>query len=132
MKQSALLDFTSTAFPIEAGEDEETNPGIYGRALAHWLAERLRQCGIPAGEVFAEDFGWCLPVSSKSQRLYIACSSVEESPNSWRVFAFSEGGLWARLLGRDRSGEALNELYLQVKDVLQSTAEVMNLCEQDA
>lgn len=131
MKQSTLLEFTSKAFPIEVGEDEETNPGIYGRALARWLGEQLQQRGMPAGEVFAEDFGWCLPISSESHRLYVACSSVEEAPNTWCVFVFSEGGLWARLLGRDRSAEAVGELYAQVKGILQGATEITDLCEQD-
>ena len=47
MKQSPLLEFESSAFAVMPGEDEETNPGIYGKALAQWLADRLRAaaCG---------------------------------------------------------------------------------------
>lgn len=33
--------FESDAFPPVPGEDDETNPGIYGRALAAWLADAL-------------------------------------------------------------------------------------------
>lgn len=31
MKQSPILTFRSSAFPPEEGEDEATNPGIFGR-----------------------------------------------------------------------------------------------------
>lgn len=37
--------FNSTLFDVEAGEDEETSPGRYGRQFAKWLAERLRERG---------------------------------------------------------------------------------------
>jgi hypothetical protein len=30
MRMSPLLEFESTQFPVEPGEDEATNPGIYG------------------------------------------------------------------------------------------------------
>lgn len=42
-------------FEIEPGEDQETNPGVYGRAFAHWLADRLRSRGEPVEQVLAED-----------------------------------------------------------------------------
>ena len=64
MKQSALLEFESTSFAIEPGEDELTNPGVFGKALATWLAEQLRTAGSLTGEVNAEDFGWCIPVGN--------------------------------------------------------------------
>ena len=92
MRQSALLEFESSAFAIEQGEDEHTNPGIFGKALAQWLSEQLRATGIPVGEIIAEDFGWCVPVESKPHRLYVACASAEEEPNHWRVFAFAQRG----------------------------------------
>ena len=48
MKQSPLLEFESSAFTVIPGEDESTNPGIYGKALAEWLADQLRAAGLPA------------------------------------------------------------------------------------
>jgi hypothetical protein len=29
------------SFGVEPGEDRETNPGVYGRSFADWLADRL-------------------------------------------------------------------------------------------
>ncbi|MGB8331154.1 MAG: hypothetical protein WCE62_13610 [Polyangiales bacterium] len=75
MKQSPLLTFESSAFAAIAGEDLETNPAIFGKALALWLAEQLRTAGFRAGDVVAEDFGWCVPsernppLGSNSERL---------------------------------------------------------------
>lgn len=92
MKQTPLLEFESSAFAVIPGEDEETNPGIYGKALAQWLAEQLRAAGFSAGEAFAEDFGWCVPVKAKPHSLYVACASTGETPDQWRVFAFAEVG----------------------------------------
>src|SRR2546426_8514214 len=85
MKQSPLLEFESSAFPVIPGEDEETNPGIYGKALAQWLAEHLRAAGFPTGNVIAEDFGWCVPVESQPHSLYVACASTGERSEERRV-----------------------------------------------
>jgi hypothetical protein len=129
MKQSPLLEFESSAFPVSSGEDEQTNPRIYGKALAEWLAERLRAAGFPAGDVIAEDFGWCVPVESKPHSLYVACASAE-TPDQWRVFAFAEGGVMARLLGKDKSAESLASLFAAVRHCLESDPRVRGLREE--
>jgi hypothetical protein len=130
MKRSPLLKFESSAFSVVPGEDGETNPGTYGRALARWLAEQLRAAGVPAGEVFAEDFGWCVRVESKPHALYVACATVEEKPDHWRVFAFAEGGVVARLLGKDRRAESLASLFAAVRHCLETASTVHGLREE--
>jgi hypothetical protein len=131
MKQSPLLEFESSAFAVSPGEDEQTNPGIYGKALAEWLADRLRDAGLPAGDVIAEDFGWCVPVESKPHSLYVACASAE-TPDRWRVFAFAEGGVIARLLGKDTSAESLASLFAALLRCLESDPRVRGLREEAA
>jgi hypothetical protein len=130
MRQTPLLEFESSAFPVIPGEDEEINPGIYGKALAQWLAEQLRAAGYSPGEVIAEDFGWCVPVKSEPHSLYVACASTEERPNHWRVFAFTEGGMMARLLGKDRSAETLSTLFAALRRCLESAPIVRGLREE--
>lgn len=120
MMQSALLEFESSAFATTPGEDEDTNPGIYGKALAQWLAGQLGAAGFSVGDVIAEDFGWCVPVESQPHSLYVACASTGEGPNHWRVFAFAEGGVTARFLGKDKSAESLASLFAAVRQCLES------------
>jgi hypothetical protein len=129
MKKSPLLEFESSAFAVIPGEDKETNLGIYGKALAQWLAEQLRSAGVPARDVIAEDFGWCVPVTSTPHSLYIACASGEQ-PDQWRVFAFAEGGVMARLSGKDKSAECLAVLYAAVRRCLESEPSVRELHEE--
>ena len=129
MKQSPILEFESSAFGISPGEDKKTNPGIYGKALAEWLTQQLRGVGYPAGEVLAEDFGWCVPIRSHPHSLYVVCASAGNGPNRWRVFAFAEGGIVARLLGKDRSKESLDALFTAVRQALRSASTIRGIRE---
>ncbi len=131
MKQSPLLEFESAAFAVTPGE-ERTNPGIFGKALAEWIAQELRVHGVGNAEVIPEDFGWCVPLESNPHKLYVACASAEEAPNRWRVFVFAEGGLMARALGRDKSAESVATAFATVKQVLQSSPQVHGLREEPA
>jgi hypothetical protein len=129
MKQTPLLEFESSAFAVIPGEDEETNPGIYGKALAQWLAEQLRAAGFLPGAVFAEDFGWCVPIASDAHSLYVVCASTEEKPDQWRVFAFAEGGLMDRLFGNDQRATLLAPLFTAIRHSLESASVIHGLRE---
>ncbi|HET9266599.1 MAG TPA: hypothetical protein VFO31_00490 [Vicinamibacterales bacterium] len=132
--QSALLHFESAAFGVDPGEDEATNPGIFGRALAEWVRDRLRERGLPAEEVIAEDFGWCVPVRLEPHAVYVACASEEERSGSWawQLFVFAEGGLLQRLLGKDTRREAMDRVFGAVREALASSTDIHNLTEEPA
>jgi hypothetical protein len=51
--------FKSSKFEIEPGEDEEINPGMYGRQLARWLKQRLTEKGYSVEDIINEDWGRC-------------------------------------------------------------------------
>jgi hypothetical protein len=94
MERSAAVSFSSSQFPIEPNEDEDTSPGIYGRALARWLAEELTARGVATKEVIAEDWGLCVVTQTRPVRVNIAVANVEGSSTRWQMFAFVERGLF--------------------------------------
>jgi hypothetical protein len=129
MKRSPLLEFTSAAFAIAPGEDEATNPGIFGKALADWLAGELRARRVATGAVVAEDFGWCVPVTAKPQAIYVACASAGDDSDAWRVFAFAEGGLFGRVVGKDTRDEDVARVYGMVKTAVLARPDVRDVSE---
>jgi hypothetical protein len=129
MKQSPLLVFECAAFAVIPGEDEQTNPVIYGKSLALWLAEQLRSAGFSAGEIIAEDFAWCIPVDSNSYSLYVACAGTGVTQVQWRVFAFAEGGMIADLRGKER-GVELAPLFAVVRRCIESAPNIRGLREE--
>lgn len=70
--------FTSTRFEVETGEDQQTNPGIYGRQLANWLRGHLLQLGYPVEGVIAEDWGWCVMCQRDPYWLWIGCANLQD------------------------------------------------------
>lgn len=133
MTQSRMLLFASTEFTDAAGDDEQTNPGVFGRSLAQWLARELHSRGFSVGDVIPEDFGWCIPLQSMPRAIYVTCSSAEFDSGAefetWQVFVFTEGGFISRLLGRDTDRDRVAEVFAAVKDVLQASPQVKRLRE---
>jgi hypothetical protein len=102
--------FTSPFFAVEAGEDARTNPGRYGKALAQWVSERLKQRGVPVEAVLPEGFGWVVVVSRKPFLLWVGCGNEDGSSDRWSMFAVAEPGIWQRLFGRVDPRPAVAEL----------------------
>jgi hypothetical protein len=132
--QSTMLHFESSAFQTDPGETEQTNPDIFGRSLAEWVGARLRERGLPAEPVIAEDFGWCVPVRLEGHAVYVACASEEEMEGSWRwqLFVFAEGGLLQRILGKNMRREAVDRVFSAVRQALESSPDIRNLSEEPA
>jgi hypothetical protein len=130
MRQTPLLAFESAVFPHSPDENGKTHPRIYGRALANWLAEQLRGAGVPAQKVIAEDFGWCVPVKSDSQSLYIVCAGSHDQPNHFKVFGFVEEGVISKLIGKDKTADSLAALFQTVKACLSEDPTIENLREE--
>lgn len=129
MKRSPILKFKSSAFAIAPAEDEATNPGIGGKALAEWIREQLGASGLSASAIVPEDFGWCVPIASPPYSLYVACASGP-STEEWQVFVFVEAGLINRLFGKDRSANLLAALFLTLRNRLQSSPAIHELIEE--
>ena len=128
MIQSRILAFKSLAFPIDPGEDEATNPGVFGKTLANWLNDALQERGIPAGEIIPEDFGWCIRIGAKSDKLYLACAGSPDA--GWQVYAFKDRGLLAGIFGPGVPTGEVDSLFVATKEILESAPEVMALREE--
>jgi hypothetical protein len=85
--------------------------------------------GLGPGEPIAEDWGWCVPLESKPHRLFVGCASVDDTPDTWRVFVSAEGGILARIFGKDKSAESVAAAFAAVKEILQQDPGVRNLKE---
>ena len=122
--------FTSTLFAIEPGEDQEVNPGRYGRQLALWLKDKLEERGYNVEPVIAEDWGRCLMLSRRPFLLWVGCGNVDDSldgqpsgnPITWHCFATAEVPLLKRIFGKPDTGPALSELSGHLHAILSAEA----------
>lgn len=125
------LCFTSTRFAVEPGEDDETNPGVFGRQLAAWLVAELKNLGYREAEAIPEDWGWCVRCPSRPFALWIGCSNAgtEEreangEPIAWRCFVEAEVPILKRLFAKPDTGPAKAKLQAELAQLLSADASV--------
>jgi hypothetical protein len=78
------VEFRSAKFPAYASEDEEVNPGRYGKRLAEYLERRLPEHGVTTGPPGRDDWGWVLSI--EHPHLWIGCGNYEEYPDGFLCF----------------------------------------------
>ena len=111
-------------FPPESDEESETNPGLFGKALAAWLAARLGESGYAVDGEVAEDFGRLVQLKHSRFRTYVACCSTDESATEWRVFGIVEGG---GLFAKTEKAAVLEKLSADVESILRKESGITDL-----
>jgi hypothetical protein len=126
--------FKSSKFEIEPGEDEDINPGIYGRQLAVWLKARLEENGYSV-ELIDEDWGRCLMCSRDPFSLFVGCANMWDPnlshglpPNKneivWHCFATAETPFWKRLFRRPDTTSAVAKLHEDLGRLLTAESQI--------
>ncbi len=127
MNTGPQVTFTSDFFKPVPGEEEQTNPGCYGKAWATWLAERLQERGVPVEGVIPEDFGWIVMISRKPFMLWLACSNTEDSTNEWMVYPVAELSVTQRLFKRVDPAPELERLRSHLAELVPLIPGVTNI-----
>jgi hypothetical protein len=129
--------FTSSLFNIEPGEDEEINPGRYGRQLAIWLKAQLELRGYDVEPVIAEDWGRCLMLSRTPFLLWVGCGNVDESENNapssanivWHCFPVAEVPFFKCIFGKPDTTVVLSKLDADLGAILSAEPEIILVAE---
>ncbi len=77
----------SRRFPPYPGEDEEINPGIWGKRLAEFIVSKLPEYGVYPGDIYSEDWGWEIPIKNEAFPIFIGCGNQTE-PGGNRFLCF--------------------------------------------
>ena len=113
-----FIHIRSAKFPILPGEKEElVNEGMYGKALAQYLQQKLKERGYVAPFFCCEDWGWwielkgvpfifgvciyCGPKQDGSLDLFCTDGATAPKKWSWRKFRFVDTTAWATKLHDD-------------------------------
>ena len=118
-------------FEIEPDEDAETNPGVYGRAFARWIAERLKERGESVEEIVSEDWGRCVIVTRKPYLLWIGCGNRAGRTDEWGAFVIAEPGLLQRLSGSVDLRTAVDRLHQVLDEIMHEVPQATRVWSED-
>ena len=118
------VEFRSAKFPPYDGEEEEINPGLWGKRLAEYLVQKLAEQGIETDEMVSEDWGWYVPLRIDRVQLALCCGHQSGDDDDFVVFTEPSTPVVRKLLKKvdvtpqlTRLTEALHQILSSDQDI---------------
>ena len=125
---SRQLWFETNLFVPIPGEEEETNHGRFGKALAIWLQAKIEEKrNVALHRPIAEDWGWVILLHEKPYRLWVGCGNEDGSERRWCIFAEAEISLVSKLRGAGREHEAVACLESDLEQIIRGEPAIENV-----
>ncbi len=121
------VQFRSDKFPPYENEEEEINPGLWGRRLAEYLVTNLKEKGIPIEEPIAEDWGYYIPIENKGFRLAICCGHQDGDDDEFLCFTEPSTPTVKKLFKKIDASLQLEEIAKAMNEIFSSDSEIREL-----
>lgn len=80
------VEFRSDLFPPYPNEEDEINPGCWGKRLAEFIHNGLKERGFDVLEPFAEDWGWMVEIRNDAFPIWIGCGNIDGDDGGFLCF----------------------------------------------
>ncbi len=121
------VEFRSSKFPPYEGEEEQINPGLWGKRLAEYLAQKLAEKGIVTEEMVAEDWGWYVPVRNEGFRLALCCGHQNGDDDEFVCFTDPSTPIVKTFLKKIDATAQLTLLTEALQQILTSDPEIRDV-----
>jgi hypothetical protein len=121
------VTFRSKKFPPYNGEEEQINPGLWGKRLAEYLVDKLKPHGIETEEIIAEDWGWYIPIKNERFRLAICCGHQNGDDDEFLCFTDPATPIIRKLFKRIDATHELTRVLTAMEKILSSDPEITNV-----
>ena len=116
------VEFRSDRFAAYDGEEEQINPGLWGKRLAEFLRDNLPFEGFEINEPFAEDWGWVVPIANESFDLWIGCGHYQEYPDGYLCFIEPHRHIVRKFLKKIDTRERVTSVQMALDKILVENA----------
>jgi len=121
------VSFRSSKFPPVDGEEDEINPGLWGRRLADYLVEKLPAAGVQPAEIVAEDWGYYIPIRSDGCKMAICCGHQNGDDDEFLCFTDPSEPIEKKLFKTIDHSVELSRLTQAIQQVLAADPEIRDV-----
>ncbi len=121
------VSFRSGKFPPYNGEEEQINPGLWGRRLAEYLVSRLAAMGVTTGEIAPEDWGYYIPIANEGARLALCCGHQYGDDDEFLCFTDPSTPIVKKLFRRIDVTADLTRLVSVLEEILASDPDITDV-----
>lgn len=119
--------FRSKKFPPYDGEEDQINPGLWGKRLAEYLVDKLKSHNIETEEIIAEDWGWYIPIKNEGFRLAICCGHQDGDDDEFLCFTDPATPIIRKLFKKFDATQQLTCVVTAMEKILSSDPEITSV-----
>ncbi|MEQ1764421.1 MAG: hypothetical protein ABL984_14925 [Pyrinomonadaceae bacterium] len=122
------VEFRSDLFPPYPGEEDEINSGRWGKRLAEFIRDGLKERDFDVMDPFAEDWGWMVEIRNEAFPLWIGCGNIDGEDDAFLSFIEPSKPFVRKLLFKKISTEAdVTKLQTAFDSVLSSEPSIKEI-----
>jgi len=121
------VEFRSNKFPPYEGEEEQINPGLWGKRLAEYFVQKLSEKGIKTKEIIAEDWGWYVPIENEGFRLAVCCGHQNGDDDQFLCFTDPDKPIVKKLFKNVDATTQLTRLTEAIAQILSSDPDIRDI-----
>lgn len=121
------VEFKSSKFPPYEGEEEEINPGLWGRRLAEYLVQKLADLGVETEDIIAEDWGYYVPVRNEGFEIALCCGHQDGDDDEFLCFTEPSKPIAKKLFRKVDATAQLSRLVEALEKILQSDPDIREI-----
>jgi hypothetical protein len=121
------VEFRSDKFPPYDGEEEEINPGLWGKRLAEYLQENLPLHGVKVTGIGSEDWGWMVELENDEFPLWIGCGHQSGDNDEFLCFIEPSKSLIRRWFKKIDTSVKVGHVSEALKKVFESDPDIRNI-----
>ncbi len=121
-------EFYSDRFPPYPGEEDEINPGCWGKRLAEFIYEGLKNRGFDVIEPAAEDWGWMVEIRNDEFPIWIGCGNLDGEDDGYLCFIEPSTPFIRKFLFKKISTEAdVEKVQAALNSILSSEPSIKDI-----
>jgi hypothetical protein len=125
------VEFRSGKFPACDGEEEEINPGLWGKRLAEYIEQKLNAMGIETEGIDGEDWGYIVWVKNEEFKLQICCGHQNGDDDEFLCFIKPNESVIQKLFKKIDTREQVGRLSAALEKIFSSDPEIREIRWQD-
>ena len=121
------VTFRSDKFPPYEGEEEEINPGLWGKRLAEYLVAKLAETGVETEDPIPEDWGWYIGIRNERVRLALCCGHQNGDDDEFLCFTDPATPVIRKLFKKIDVSHELGRLVSALEKILLSDPDIRHV-----
>lgn len=121
------VEFISPDFPPYPGEEEEINPGRFGKRLAEFLARGLQAHAFRVTGVGLEPWGVRVDINNPGYPLWVGCGNYENLENGFLCFIEPSTPFVHNWFRKYPTAATVERLATAIEAVLKSAGKVSSI-----